>query len=107
MIIRSQDKKSIINFDRIDTIRLSMQKEKGVIKSNYQTDIFYDSADTFGVLGTYSSVEKAIKVLDMIQDKYLSRMELDGGYDMMSGCYVQPNYWVLTKVFQMPQDSEV
>ena len=43
----------------------------------------------------------------MIQDKYLSRMELDGGYDVVSDCYVQPNYWVLPKVFQMPQDSEV
>jgi hypothetical protein len=89
VIIRSQDKKSIINFDRIDTIRLSMQKEKGVIKSNYQTDIFYDSEDTFGVLGTYLSVEKAIKVLDMIEVAYRKNAFIDG------------------VVFQMPQDSEV
>ena len=43
----------------------------------------------------------------MIQDKYMSSIELVGGYDVVSDCYVQPNYWVLPKVFQMPQDSEV
>ena len=34
-------------------------------------------------------------------------MELDGGYDVVNGCYVQPNYWVLPKVFQFPADEEV
>ena len=114
MIIRSQDKKSIINFDRIDTIRLSMQKEKGVIKSNYQTDIFYDSADTFGVLGTYSSVEKAIKVLDMIQDAYCGMRSVDcttrGMLDTFAkredvSCLLDLH--IDKYFFQMPKDSEV
>jgi hypothetical protein len=41
--------------------------------------------DTFGVLGTYSTEEKAIKVLDMIQSAYLQE------------CLC----------IQIPQDSEV
>ena len=62
MIIRSQDKYSIINFDNIDRVRLSEQRKRGEIKAHYQTDVFYDTEETFGVLGTYSTEEKAIKV---------------------------------------------
>ena len=59
------------------------------------------------VIGRYSTHEKAIKAMEMCREKYLSRMELDGGYDIVNGCYVQPNYWVLPKVFQFPTDKEV
>ena len=58
-------------------------------------------------LAEYSSKEKAIKAVGMLRVAYLSRMELDGGYDHVNGCYVQPNYWVLPKVFQFPADDEV
>lgn len=59
------------------------------------------------VIGRYSTHEKAIKAMEMCREKYLSRMELDGGYDIVNGWYVQPNYWVLPKVFQFPTDQEV
>lgn len=58
-------------------------------------------------LAEYSTEEKAIKAMEMLRDTYLSRMELDGGYDAVNGCYVQPNFWVLPKVFQFPQDDEI
>jgi hypothetical protein len=58
-------------------------------------------------LADYSSKAKAIKAIEMLREKYLSRMELDGGYDIVNKCYVQPNYWVLPKVFQFPQDDEI
>lgn len=58
-------------------------------------------------LAEYSAEEKAIKAMEMLREKYLSRMELDGGYDIVNKCYVQPNYWVLPKVFQFPQDDEI
>ena len=58
-------------------------------------------------LASYSTEEKAIKAMEMCREKYLSRMELDGGYDIVHKCYVQPNYWVLPKVFQFPKDEEV
>lgn len=61
----------------------------------------------YKVLGNYSTEEKAEKAMEMLREKYLSRMELDGGYDIVNKCYVQPNYWVLPKLFQFPQDSEV
>ena len=59
------------------------------------------------LLGKYSSKAKALKVMEMLREKYLSRMELDGGYDEVHGCYVQPNFWVLPRVFQFPADEEV
>lgn len=64
-------------------------------------------SDAFFTMAKYSTREKAIKAMEMCREKYLSRMELDGGYDIVNGCYVQPNYWVLPKVFQFPADEEV
>lgn len=58
-------------------------------------------------LAEYSSKSKVLKVMEMLRNAYLSRMELDGGYDRVNGCYVQPNFWVLPKVFKFPDDSEV
>ena len=43
-------------------------------------------------IATYSTEEKAEKAMEMLHDAYLSRMELDGGYDTVHGCYIQPNY---------------
>ena len=97
MIIRSQDKTMIVNLKNIANIHIAGKRIK----------VVYFRGDCADDIAEYSKEEKAIKVLDMIQDKYLSRMELDGGYDRANGCYIQPNYWVLPKVFQMPQDSEV
>ena len=85
MIIRSQDKYSIINFDNIDRVRLSERRERGEIKAHYQTDVYYLTKNEAGLLGTYSTEEKALKVLDKICDFYF---RCDG-------------------IFEMPQDSEV
>jgi len=63
--------------------------------------------DRIYILAKYSTEEKAIKAMEMCREKYLSRMELDGGYDTVNGCYVQPNYLVLPKVFQFPADDEI
>ena len=59
------------------------------------------------LLATYSTEEKAIKAMEMCREKYLSRIELDGGYDTVNGFYAQPNYWVLPKVFRFPADDEI
>lgn len=94
MIIRSQDKKSIINFNSIDTICI---KEDGEIQ-------YYNGEETtMGVLANYSAEEKAIKVLDMIcshADKMRRNLFFAaagwGGIEKYT-----------SEVFQMPQDSEV
>lgn len=67
MIIRSQDKKKIATFDKC--------------KATESGEVFVNGA----FFGNYSTEEKAVKVLDMIQSNYERRWE----------------------AFQMPQDSEV
>lgn len=83
MIIRSQNKKNIANMNCIDTITIIGEEIR----------YFYGSENGFGILGYYSTEEKAIKVLDMIQKEYIR------ANDAYSGS--------LNIVFQMPQDSEV
>ena len=78
--------------------------EDGTVIAFSLTDL--ESAASI-TMAEYSTKEKAIKAMEMCREKYLSRMELDGGYDVVNGCYVQPNYWVLSKVFQFPKEEEV
>lgn len=68
-------------------------------------DMCGDNTNT--ILATYSAEEKAKKAMEMLRKKYLSRMELDGGFDIVNKVYVQPNFWVLPKVFQFPAEEEV
>lgn len=99
-----------------------------LISQNMSVDVLYENVvlvvDDFGnsavikayddfsgidyiCMGKYSTRDKANTVMEMIRERYLSRMELDGGYDVVNQCYIQPNYWVLPKVFQFPADDEV
>ena len=59
------------------------------------------------VLGEYSSKEKAYKAMEMMREKYLQYLSLQGGESVLSQAVFQPNYWVLPKAFQFPQDDEI
>lgn len=68
----------------------------------------HNSSTAMGTkMAGYSSKEKAKKAMEMLREKYLSRMELDGGFDIVNKVYVQPNFWVLPKVFQFPAEEEL
>lgn len=82
MIIRSQDKTKIINFNTTCEI----------YKQGFE--IWLNTYNGISKIGMYSTEEKAIKVLDMIQSAYV---ELNLNYPQ----YVANGY------FEMPQDSEV
>lgn len=88
MIIRSQDRKSIFNLESIKSIKA------GVLFKSWDGESCDISIDT-EVVGTYSTEEKAIKVLDMIEKQYAS---YSCRYRRDCSSYA---------VFQMPQDSEV
>lgn len=77
MIIRSQDKKMIINFDSASNIYM------------HGTEIWANTYHGIAKLGTYSTEAKAIKVLDMIEDACRNMPFTDG------------------IVFRMPSDVEV
>ena len=96
MWIRSQDKMALMN---ATTFRMYY--------SGHKTEwrIYCDQkciAEEYTNLGTYSTKEKALKVLDMIQTHtYQTNV-----YEISKGDY---DYRVcpLKSVFQMPQDDEV
>ena len=88
---------------------------ESVVIQRFKSTIYFLNKNLIGVeqlvsdmdIATYSTEEKAQKAMEMLRDTYLSRMELDGGYDAVNGCYVQPNFLVLPKVFQFPKDEDV
>lgn len=80
MLIRSQDKERIMDY-----IRASVGIDHEVSEDNSIWISIVYSENACGLLGKYSSEEKALKVLDMIQEAYVN-----GHID-----------------YQMPEDSEV
>ncbi len=58
-------------------------------------------------IATYSTEEKAVKAMEMLREKYLQYISLQGGESALVQAVFQPNYWGLPKVFQFPQDDEI
>jgi len=88
MLIRSQDKRKIVNIDNVD----SVAAEYGEIKA------YNGNTETRIIIGDYSKREKAIKVLDMICEHY----------QYLQKCkYGLIGIQEINFVFQMPQESEV
>ena len=89
MLIRSQNKELLVNFNVSAGIEIEERNTKTVVTS-YITGCSY-------LLGEYSTKEKAMKVLDMIQEAY-ERYEYEK---------VFKTGLTLFETFQMPADSEV
>lgn len=89
MLIRSQNKELLVNFNVSAGIEIEERNTKTVVTS-YITGCSY-------LLGEYSTKEKALKVLDMIQEAY-ERYEYEK---------VFKTGLTLFETFQMLEDSEV
>ena len=92
MLIRSQDKKHLVNLDNVAEILTyrNMPKDRTILPK-YETDIICYTGRSEIPIGRYDSEEKAIRVLNMIEKQYLD--------------YCCNYNW--SGVFQMPQDHEV
>lgn len=118
MLIRSQDKRMIVNFDNICTVSAFPEKDS--------EDIYVEDGTGSLMVGRYSTKAKAMKVLDMIQDAYmeyksgeivgngLAGSAYTGSYDtkesVAHGIAVLKGYGNEIRksiLFQMPEDSEV
>lgn len=108
MLIRSQNKELLVNFNVSAGIEIEERNTKTVVTS-YITGCSY-------LLGEYSTKEKALKVLDMIQEAYadeklvdyttyLQQNEIEKMDD--SAILAIRNELMKKAVFQMPEDSEV
>ena len=117
MLIRSQDKETLANMEGPIVIE--------ILSDDNGHSIMYWKDNGY-VLGFYSSKEKAIKVLDMIQEAYmdfeaskitstgLATAAYTGSYDtpesVAGGIKVLKGYTKTIResmAFQMPEDSEV
>ena len=99
MLIRSQDKRKLSNLNLVSDIVVSKTKSGNAeVLACYP--YFATSDCGFATLGTYSTEEKAINVLGMIQNKYFEHMTVES-----NGAVVQ--ILERPKVFQMPSDEEV
>ena len=118
MLIRSQDKETLINFN--NSIVIDIMDIEGVVKiiCSYSCEDY--------IIGHYSSKTKALKVLDMIQEAYmdfesakitstgLAAAAYTGSYDtpesVAHGIKVLKGYAEMIResvVFQMPEDGSV
>ena len=89
MLIRSHDKRMIVNFDNICTVSAFPQMDSD--------DIYVEDGTCSLMVGRYSTKAKAMKVLDMIQEAY-ERYEYEKVFKTGP---------TLFETFQIPEDSEV
>ena len=82
--VRSQDKTNLV---KIRQISLNYQNNKQII-ANYIPDFYPNSGEYYELLGTYKTKERALEVLDEIQD-------------LLQNAYVGGSNRI---VYQMPKD---
>lgn len=113
MLIRSQDKRMIVNFDNICTVSAFPEKNS--------EDIYVEDGTGSLMIGKYSTKAKAMKVLDMIQEAYadaaLIPMAVPNIGNMFAEASPSKENELLAEaigkaltnkmVFQMPEDGSV
>lgn len=113
MLIRSQDKRMIVNFENICTVSAFPEKDS--------EDIYVEDGTGSLMVGRYSAKAKAMKVLDMIQEAYadakLNEILLSDVCKAANESQMGKDNTLIAKnirkdfmkkmIFQMPEDSEV
>lgn len=105
MLIRSQDKKALINLECIDTLFIH-NMDKGI----HEVSAYRGCEET--KCGDYSTEDKAIKVLDMIQAFYVvceSMKTVNGnpGKRLRKAMNAKIGRETELFVFRMPTDEEM
>lgn len=112
MLIRSQDKRIIVNFDNICTVSAFPEKDS--------EDIYVKDGTGSLMVGRYSTKAKSMKVLDMIQEAYEEykitctfltgftghRAIVESNDIHVNGFEELVKSFKKNAVFQMPEDSE-
>ena len=97
MIIVSQNRDEIVNFDKVENIWICPDEEgRFTIEA---------TAYTNATLGTYETEERAKEVLQEIAQTYSSYLKLEGGPAILRGQIdIQPNIFNIPEVFEMPKE---
>lgn len=113
MLIRSQDKRMIVNFDNICTVSAFPEKDS--------EDIYVEDGTGSLMAGKYSTKAKAMKVLDMIQEAYEEykitctfltgftghRAIVESNDIQVNGFKELVKSFKKNMIFQMPEDGSV
>ena len=89
MLIRTQDKRSLVDMTGLTITVNQYVRYEDTPKQFFVYNV--ECSQSQYALGRYSTFEKAMKVLDMIQDTYID-----------ANCY-----YVRNTIFNMPADEEV
>lgn len=113
MLIRSQDRRMIVNFDNICTVSAFPEKDS--------EDIYVEDGTGSLMVGRYSTKAKAMKVLDIIQEAYAdaelneillpdvckSASESQRGKDNTLIAKTIRKDFMKKMIFQMPEEGSV
>jgi len=104
MLIMSQDRKCLLNLEKVSTLFLSSYygdyKEGKPVKVLASFPLAEDVTEG---LGEYQSEARAMEVLEEIATEYSNFMKVDGGCNPLTGAYTQPFAFVHPKVYRMPE----
>lgn len=97
MIIVSQDKMELVNFNTIQNIWICPDEE-----GRFTLEA---SADTNSTLGYYKTEERAKEILTEIAKEYSKYLELKGGPAILQGQIdIAPAIFNIPKVYYMPKE---
>ena len=101
MIIVSQDKTMIINFNNVEHIKI---RKLPINEIGYAINIETCSSN-LERFAMYDTEERAKEVLQEIVQKFSSYLKLEGGPAILQGqINIQPNIFNIPKVYKMPED---
>lgn len=107
MIIISQDKMEIFNFEEIFRLYVdNWSNEEFATEPNCFCIRAEKSSDNMicAFLGEYKTEKRAKEVLAEIVQKYSSYLQLNGGPAILQGQMdIQPNIFNIPKVYEMPE----
>ena len=107
MIIKSQDKESIVNFSNVESLDIHKYRvdERKAYADDENPNTFYIGyvglSSEICWLGRYATKKKAIKVLDDIAHNYAFEQSISSNQFCGGQITLTPN------VFEMPQDEDV
>ena len=103
MLIRSQDKESLVNLRNIESLDIiGFEKAQNEYFQSYESaniwKVTYSGYEKFSYIGEYTTKQEAINVLDMICNHYT---------ESVVKAMKWPELYPLNPIFQMPLDSGV
>lgn len=106
MIIVSQSKKMVVNFEISQILEVNTPEAWG--QGFYSIDTYPNTEDSqkFHIrLGKYDTEERAKEVLQEIVKVFSSYLQLNGGPAILQGQIdIQPNIFNIPKVYEMPKE---